>query len=177
WSWLLPLTFTHSASSAELALSRAVFSIFSPQMTMQPPAASMTRCVRFGAPFSLPACVAQKPGVRQTPGPLVVVVVVVLVVVVVVVAAVVEVVVDVVVVVATVVEVVEVVVVVVVVVVATVVEVVEVVVAVVVVVTHTMWRWSHVPLLSHPAVVQPSPSVSGQGVLFGFGVSTHRPVS
>src|SRR2546428_268489 len=67
-------------------------------------------------------------------------------------------------------------------VVATVVEVVAMVVVVVtvvvvvVVVTHTMWRWSHVPLPSHPAVVQPSPSVSGHGVLFGFAVSTHWPV-
>ena len=43
WSWLWPLMFTHSASSAELALSRAVFWIFSPQMTTQPPAESMTR--------------------------------------------------------------------------------------------------------------------------------------
>jgi len=43
WSWLSPLMFTQSASSAELALSRLVFWIFSPQMTMQPPAASMTR--------------------------------------------------------------------------------------------------------------------------------------
>src|SRR5437667_5684411 len=52
-----------------------------------------------------------------------------------------------------------------------------VVVVVVVGVTQTMWRWSHCPLGSQPAVVQGSLSVSGHGVLFGFGVLLQAPVS
>src|SRR5437763_104958 len=47
---------------------------------------------------------------------------------------------------------------------------------VVVVVTQTMWRWSHCPLGSQPAVVHGSLSVSGHGVLFGFDVSLQAPV-
>src|SRR5438309_10674657 len=47
---------------------------------------------------------------------------------------------------------------------------------VVVVVTHRMWFWSQLPFGSQPAVVQLSASVSGQGVLSGFGVSSPMPV-
>src|SRR6266853_1240921 len=56
-------------------------------------------------------------------------------------------------------------------------EFVVVVVVVVGVVTRTMWRWWHCPLGSQPAVVQGSLSVSGHGVLFGFGVLLQAPVS
>src|SRR5712692_4302397 len=58
------------ASTAESALFRTVLSMTSPQTSMQPPAALMTAWVMFWLrDFSRPACVPQKPGVRQISRP------------------------------------------------------------------------------------------------------------
>jgi len=64
-SLLFPFTGTHIASTADMAVFTLVLMIFSPQ-TLRHPVKLITCCVMFWLPFfSVPACVPQKPGVRQ----------------------------------------------------------------------------------------------------------------
>jgi hypothetical protein len=67
WSLCVLLTLTQIASTAEAALFIGTVALMhSPQISSDPPHASITICVMFWLVFfSVPAWVPQKPGVRQ----------------------------------------------------------------------------------------------------------------
>src|SRR6266850_6487090 len=69
-NWLPSFMFVQIASTAESSSLRAVLVIRSPQIDSTPPPAVITAWVMFELlDFSVPACVPQKPGVRQIVSP------------------------------------------------------------------------------------------------------------